>query len=147
MSQKGLAPILIIILIALGIGGYLIYQKQSKSAVVFQPSSNPVASPLASNQNQAKFVPGKVIVGIKSGVKFKEAEALVRTYNLKYEADKKLDLKSKQEVPYESEDIIGERPFWFTVSVPVGEENEWIEIFSSSSIVKYASLNYLMRIQ
>lgn len=36
-KQKGLAPILIVILIALAIGGYLIYQKQTKPVSVSQP--------------------------------------------------------------------------------------------------------------
>lgn len=44
MSQKGLAPILIIILIALAAGGYLIYQKQTKLVNVSQPSPPSVAS-------------------------------------------------------------------------------------------------------
>lgn len=40
MKQKGLAPIIIVVLIALGIGGYLIYQNQGKitSQSVVQPS-------------------------------------------------------------------------------------------------------------
>lgn len=37
MIQKGLAPILIVLLLALALGGYLVYQRQTKS--------NPVASP------------------------------------------------------------------------------------------------------
>lgn len=41
MNQKGLSPILIVILIALGVGGYLIYQKQAKPNPVSTPS--PVA--------------------------------------------------------------------------------------------------------
>ncbi|MBI2085838.1 hypothetical protein HYT74_00695 [Candidatus Daviesbacteria bacterium] len=49
MKQKGLAPILIVLLIALGIGGYLTYQKQIKPVAAPQqvtqsiptPSSNP----------------------------------------------------------------------------------------------------------
>lgn len=41
MNQKGIAPILIIILIALGIGGYLLYQKQIKPT---SPLQNPQAS-------------------------------------------------------------------------------------------------------
>lgn len=44
-ESKGLAPLVIIILIALAVGGYLLYQKQLKPAVP-QPSVNPVASPV-----------------------------------------------------------------------------------------------------
>lgn len=40
-KQKGLAPILIVLLIAVGIGGYLLYQKQPKQ--IFQPQ-NPAIS-------------------------------------------------------------------------------------------------------
>lgn len=43
MNQKGLAPIIIVLLIALGIGGYLLYQKQ-KPVLVSQLSPSPIAS-------------------------------------------------------------------------------------------------------
>ncbi len=53
MKQKGFAPILIVLLIALAVGGYLLYQKQTRPDVVsqpvVQPSSNPVISPVASD--------------------------------------------------------------------------------------------------
>lgn len=53
MNQKGFAPILIVILIALAVGGYLLYQKQVKPVVipqtVIQPTSVPVISPVASD--------------------------------------------------------------------------------------------------
>lgn len=45
MFQKGLVPILIVLLIALIVGGLVVYQKQSKPAAVqqtTQPSPNPV---------------------------------------------------------------------------------------------------------
>lgn len=45
--EAGFAPILIVILIALAVGGYLIYQKQTKP--VFQSSPSPVATPVASS--------------------------------------------------------------------------------------------------
>lgn len=48
-KQKGLAPLIIVILIALAVGGYLIYQKQLKSVLISQPTFTPVASPVASN--------------------------------------------------------------------------------------------------
>jgi len=46
--SKGFAPILIVILIALAIGGYLLYQKQTKPFPVSQPSPSPVTTPVAS---------------------------------------------------------------------------------------------------
>ncbi|MBI4035544.1 hypothetical protein HY383_01220 [Candidatus Daviesbacteria bacterium] len=49
-QQKGLAPILIVLLIALGIGGYLIYQKQAKP-VVPQPVTSPAAPNSAETAN------------------------------------------------------------------------------------------------
>ena len=52
MKQKGLAPILIVLLIAVGIGGYLLYQKQLKPVSVPQPSPSPVVSPESSNSAQ-----------------------------------------------------------------------------------------------
>lgn len=48
MSQKGFAPIVIVLLITLSLGGYLIYSKsQSKPAI--QPIPQPSSSPTASN--------------------------------------------------------------------------------------------------
>lgn len=47
-NQKGLAPILIVILIAAGLGGYLIYQKQTRSTPAPQPTTQPSPSPAAS---------------------------------------------------------------------------------------------------
>lgn len=51
-KQNGLAPILIVLLIALTVVGYLLYQNQTKPAVsrsVAQPSPSPVATPVASD--------------------------------------------------------------------------------------------------
>lgn len=45
-KQKGLAPILVVLLIVLAVGGYLLYQKQFKPA--FTPQSPP--SPIASDE-------------------------------------------------------------------------------------------------
>lgn len=47
--QKGFAPLVIIILIALALGGYLVYQKQFKSVVVPQPASQPSPVPAISD--------------------------------------------------------------------------------------------------
>lgn len=144
MKQKGLAPILIVLLIALALGGYLIYQKQPKPISISQPSPSPVAS----DRNQPEFVPGKITVGIKQGVKVKDAEQLIKSFNLKYKMDyKKLDFENKKEIPYDPEDIIGERPFWLIVYVPTGEEEKWVKIFESNPIVKYASLGHYFYLQ
>ena len=48
MTQKGFAPILIILLIAVALGGYLIYSK-SQSKPTVQPTPQPSSSPAASN--------------------------------------------------------------------------------------------------
>lgn len=51
--QKGIAPILVVILIAVAVGGYLLYQNQTKPVVVpqlvTQPSSSPVANPVSTD--------------------------------------------------------------------------------------------------
>lgn len=52
-KQKGLAPILIVILIALVVGGYFIYQKQLKPVV--QPTT-PAVSPNKESTNSAEIV-------------------------------------------------------------------------------------------
>lgn len=44
MKQKGLTSILIVILIAVGLGGYLIYQKQLKPIPLPQPTTQPSPS-------------------------------------------------------------------------------------------------------
>lgn len=45
MKQKGLTSILIVILIAVGLGGYLIYQKQTRPTPAPQPTTQPSPSP------------------------------------------------------------------------------------------------------
>lgn len=50
-KQKGLAPILIVLLIALGIGGYLIYQKQAKP--VSMPQQTTQSSPASSSDSES----------------------------------------------------------------------------------------------
>lgn len=55
VKQKGLAPLVIIILIALALGGYLLYQKQFKPAVIPQSSPIPttnVPQPISNSVNQ-----------------------------------------------------------------------------------------------
>lgn len=49
MKQKGLAPILIVLLIALAVGGYLLYQKQTKPVSISQSSPTPIASDETAN--------------------------------------------------------------------------------------------------
>lgn len=55
MREKGLAPIVIIILVALGVGGYLIYQNQTKVTSqpqsVIQPSPQPTEPTDATSTN------------------------------------------------------------------------------------------------
>lgn len=47
--QKGIAPILIVLLIAAAVGGYLIYQKQTKPSIVPQSVTQSSPSPVASS--------------------------------------------------------------------------------------------------
>lgn len=54
-KQKGLAPVLIIILVSLVVGGYLLYQKQTKpvvSQLVAQFSPSPVTSSVAASSSK-----------------------------------------------------------------------------------------------
>lgn len=53
MNQKGLAPVLIVILITLVVGGYLLYQKQIAFVPqpVAQPSSSPINTPTSTNSS------------------------------------------------------------------------------------------------
>lgn len=45
MSQKGLAPILIVFLIALAVGGYLIYSNYSNNRTKFPPTQQQITQP------------------------------------------------------------------------------------------------------
>jgi len=56
-TERGLAPILIVLLIALGIGGYLVYQKQTKptSSRNTQPISTPLPKGLAESEKKLKI--------------------------------------------------------------------------------------------
>lgn len=61
MSQKGLAPVLIVILSALVLGGFLIYQKQTKSTVLLQttrPTSTPSAAEFSSSSETTRWKTG-----------------------------------------------------------------------------------------
>lgn len=49
MSQKGLAPILIVIIIAILIGGYFIYQNQAKPAPPPQQTTQPSPTPVTTS--------------------------------------------------------------------------------------------------
>ncbi len=49
MTQKGLAPILIVVLIALALGGYFIYQKQISLTPTIQPSPTSTTSPASTD--------------------------------------------------------------------------------------------------
>lgn len=51
-GQKGFAPILIVLLIALAIGGYLTYQKQIKSTPLPQPSPSSITTSVASSSDE-----------------------------------------------------------------------------------------------
>lgn len=73
MNQKGLAPILIVVLIALGIGGYVFYQNQTKITSqpqhTVQPSPTPQKAP-ASDNTQANPSPTSTLKpATKSGWK------------------------------------------------------------------------------
>lgn len=75
--QKGIAPILIIILIAVAVGGYLLYQKQLKSVSVSQSSPSPVASPVASSS--AEIANWKTYTNIQDGYSMKYRQDFVIT--------------------------------------------------------------------
>lgn len=57
MNQKGLAPILIVLLIALALGGYFLYQQQAKPAS--QPTTQ-TTQPSPSAVNEKGYLGGKV---------------------------------------------------------------------------------------
>ncbi|MBI2085865.1 hypothetical protein HYT74_00830, partial [Candidatus Daviesbacteria bacterium] len=65
MKQKGLAPILIVLLIALAVSGYLIYQKQTKPVSVSQQTtqltstSSPVATANPESSDSAEVASWK----------------------------------------------------------------------------------------
>lgn len=46
-KQKGISALIIVILVALAVGGYLVYQKYLNSVSVPQPTSQPVSTPAA----------------------------------------------------------------------------------------------------
>ncbi|MDO8570375.1 MAG: hypothetical protein Q7R97_02220 [Candidatus Daviesbacteria bacterium] len=74
VRQAGFAPILIVILIALAVGGYLIYQNQPKPVVIsqpiVQPTSAPIISPIAS-ASAAETANWKTYTSNKYGFSYK----------------------------------------------------------------------------
>lgn len=78
--QKGIAPILIIILIAVAVGGYLIYQTQTKPVVVpqvIQPSSAPVST--SSATSSAETANWKTYTNTKYGFSIQYPSDLIIT--------------------------------------------------------------------
>lgn len=72
INQKGLAPILIIVLIVLGIGGYFIYQNQTKSIPQTQPTIQPSPTPQETPASNIQSSPSSASVSkpnTKSGWK------------------------------------------------------------------------------
>ena len=80
MKQKGLAPILIVLLIALGVGGYLIYQKQIKPVNITQqttqstpaPTSNPESTTSADISNWKTYTNDKLKLSFKHPESYKQ---------------------------------------------------------------------------
>jgi len=79
--QKCIAPILIVILIAVAVGGYLLYQEQTKPVVVpqtiSQSSPSPVVSPVASSS--AEIANWKTYTNIQDGYSMKYRQDFVVT--------------------------------------------------------------------
>lgn len=76
MTQKGFSAILVIVLVALIIGGgYLIYQKQFKPAPVPQPTSQSVSTPVPVSNNEstnsAETANWRTFTNVKYGFLFK----------------------------------------------------------------------------
>ncbi|MDO8570435.1 MAG: PsbP-related protein [Candidatus Daviesbacteria bacterium] len=93
-ESKGFAPILIIILIALAVGGYLLYQKQVKPVAtpqpVIQPTSVPTISPSATDS--AETANWKTYTNSKYGFSFKYPQ----DYAIKEESERVFYIKNKE---------------------------------------------------
>lgn len=89
MSQKGLAPILIVILIAALIGGYLLYQNQNKPTP--QSSPNPVTS------NSAETANWKTYTNDRYGFSFKYPQ----DYTIKKLVEKVFLIENKDKNSFE----------------------------------------------
>jgi hypothetical protein len=70
---------------------------------------------------KATYIPGFIAVAFKDGVTNEQAIALVSSHNLRVECEPQLPL-----------------PATFGVSVPNGEESQWIDVFNSVLIVAWA---------
>ena len=116
------------------------------------PSISPVAQPTQSPNTQIPtdesikeefYVKGEVVVGFKKGTIYSDAKHLLDSYNLRYkEPYKRLDFENKKEIPYEPSDVIDEKPVFFVVYVPIGEEQKWVEIIAKNNLVEYTQLNH-----
>lgn len=62
MIQKGLVPILIVLILAFLVGGYLVYQKQPKPTSSPQPTTQPSSSPAYETTNKKVSPSGTYIV-------------------------------------------------------------------------------------
>jgi parallel beta-helix repeat protein len=79
--------------------------------------------------NQENYVPGEVIVGFHNTSK-SGAIALIESYGLEWEH------------------VFLSSELWnyFVVTVPVGQEQQWIETFENENIVEFAQLNHIISI-
>lgn len=97
MKQRGLAPLVIIILIALAVGGYLLYQKQLKPAVISQPSPTP--TPVASDQ----FADWKTYTNAQAG------------FQIRYPSFYQLIKEDSNSASFGFKDTVGNGPFEYLV--------------------------------
>jgi hypothetical protein len=79
------------------------------------------------------YVPGDVIVGFNSDVTEEQAKKFFESYSSKL-------------IKWESHFTSNNAPKWGVVKVPKGEEQNWIEIFDSEEIIRYAELNGIVSI-
>ncbi|MDO8569964.1 MAG: PsbP-related protein [Candidatus Daviesbacteria bacterium] len=96
-KQKGLAPLLLIILIAvvIAVGGYLIYQKQNKPIVTPQPVASSVATSSAETANWKTYTNYQLGISFSYPADWQVNEQL--TKQLYYDGEIQLFSKSKSD--------------------------------------------------
>lgn len=140
-KQKGLAPILIILLIALGIGGYLIYQKQTKPVAVPQQTSEPtpVSASNSKSTNSAETANWKTYDNSKLSISY-PSSWLVDDSALDITFKSSDYLMSSQGFPQKGFSVIlfvGKMPFTGNQGLVSITKTQWLGDDATLQVYKY----------
>ena len=109
--------------------GLLLLGALTAVVIVIHRGNAPVSVPVEPTGQDPNFVPGEIVVGFHKDVAIDTAESLLRRHGVRFERTD--DVNMGKTFFYET----GAK---FIVTVPVGEEQRWLDRFSQEASVKSA---------